>query len=108
MQRVAQKYLHPDHLVILAVGDAETVAKGGYDKAPDVTLEAFGAHAAVATKPRDDEALTSVAARGGTLQMVLVCRHGVRLVRRDGERRAVRRFHHRRTTRRGKSIPGRS
>jgi hypothetical protein len=40
--RVAQKYLHPDHLVILAVGDAKAITAGGYDKAKDLKFDAFG------------------------------------------------------------------
>ena len=40
--RVAQKHLYPDKLVILAVGDADAMIAGGYDKAPDVGLEKFG------------------------------------------------------------------
>lgn len=32
IQRVAQKYLHPDHLVILAVGDVDTMLRGNPDR----------------------------------------------------------------------------
>jgi len=42
VQRVARKYLHPDQLVILAVGDAEAIVTGGYDKAKDLHFDAFG------------------------------------------------------------------
>jgi hypothetical protein len=35
--------LHPDQLVVLAVGDGEAIAAGGHDKAPDLKLEALGA-----------------------------------------------------------------
>lgn len=42
VQRVAQKYLHPDQIVILAVGDAEAIVAGGYDKAKDLHFDAFG------------------------------------------------------------------
>ncbi|RME39490.1 MAG: insulinase family protein [Planctomycetota bacterium] len=42
VRRVARKYVHPDQLVILAVGDADAIFKGGYDKAPDLTFAAFG------------------------------------------------------------------
>jgi len=40
--RVAKKYLHPDQLVILAVGDAAAIRAGGHDKAPDLRLDSFG------------------------------------------------------------------
>ncbi len=40
--RVSKKYLHPDKLVILAVGDTEVIAKGGHDKAPDLGFDSFG------------------------------------------------------------------
>ena len=40
--RVAKKYLHPDQLVLLAVGDATTIRAGGHDKDPDLTLDKFG------------------------------------------------------------------
>ncbi len=40
--RVARKYLHPDKLVILAVGNADDVLTGGYDKAPTLKFENFG------------------------------------------------------------------
>ncbi len=42
VQRVANKYLHPEQLVILAVGDAKTMAAGGHDKAPDLRFDRFG------------------------------------------------------------------
>ncbi len=42
VQRVAQKYLHPDELVLLAVGDANAISTGGYDKAADLKFESFG------------------------------------------------------------------
>src|SRR5205814_9174236 len=32
VQRVARKYLHPDQLVILAVGDVDTMLKGNPDR----------------------------------------------------------------------------
>lgn len=42
VQRVAKKYLRPDQLVILAVGDADAIQAGGHHKAPNLTLDAFG------------------------------------------------------------------
>lgn len=42
VQRVAQKYLQPDQLVLLAVGDANAICAGGYDKAADLKFEKFG------------------------------------------------------------------
>ncbi len=42
VQRVAQKYLQPDQLVLLAVGDADAICAGGYDKAADLKFESFG------------------------------------------------------------------
>lgn len=42
VQRVAKAYLHPDKLVILAVGDARTMMAGGHDKAPNLGFDAFG------------------------------------------------------------------
>lgn len=42
VHRVARQYLHPDKLVILAVGDAEPMLAGGHAKAPDVKLGAYG------------------------------------------------------------------
>ncbi len=42
VQRVAKKYLHPDRLVILAVGDADTIIAGGHDKASSLRFDAFG------------------------------------------------------------------
>jgi len=40
--RVAKKYLHPDKLVILAVGEAEVIIGGGYDKVPGLKLDKLG------------------------------------------------------------------
>ena len=40
--RVAQQYLHPDRLVILAVGDSEGIRAGGCDKNPELTFDKFG------------------------------------------------------------------
>lgn len=40
--RVAREYLHPDQLVILAVGDSEGIRAGGHDKQPELTLDKFG------------------------------------------------------------------
>ncbi len=42
VQRVAQKYLQPDQLVLLAVGDAGAISSGGYDKAADLKFDSFG------------------------------------------------------------------
>lgn len=42
IQRVARKYLRPDQLVILAVGDAEAITAGGHDKAPSLRFDTFG------------------------------------------------------------------
>ena len=42
VQRVARKYLHPDELVILAVGDVKAVRAGGHDKAPELRFDTFG------------------------------------------------------------------
>jgi hypothetical protein len=39
---VAREHLHPDRLVILAVGDAEAILRGGHDKAPDLRFDVFG------------------------------------------------------------------
>lgn len=55
VQRVAQKYLQPDKLVILAVGDADTVIAGGYDKAKDLKLDAFGK--VIRLEPRNPETM---------------------------------------------------
>ncbi len=40
--RVSQKYLQPDRLVILAVGEADAMIAGGYDKAPELGLKDLG------------------------------------------------------------------
>jgi predicted Zn-dependent peptidase len=40
--RVAQQHVHPDRLVILAVGDADEMIEGGYDKAPELGLDDLG------------------------------------------------------------------
>ena len=40
--RVAQEYLHPDKLVILAVGDSEGIRAGGHDKSPELNFDKFG------------------------------------------------------------------
>lgn len=40
--RVAGEYLHPDRLVILAVGETEALLAGGTDKAPDLRFDRFG------------------------------------------------------------------
>ncbi len=40
--RVAKKYLHPDQLVILGVGDADAIFTGGHDKAPNLKFSEFG------------------------------------------------------------------
>ncbi len=53
--RVAKKYLHPDSLVILAVGDAEAIIAGGYDKAADLRLDKFGEITRL--QPRDPETM---------------------------------------------------
>ena len=42
VQRVARQYLHPDELVILAVGDGDAIMAGGCEQAPDLTLDKFG------------------------------------------------------------------
>ena len=42
VHRVAREYLHPDDLVILAVGDAKAMIAGGHEKALELTLNAFG------------------------------------------------------------------
>jgi hypothetical protein len=55
VQRVAQKYLHPDKLVLLAVGDAEAISAGGYDKASDLKFDSFGKITRLA--PRDPETM---------------------------------------------------
>jgi predicted Zn-dependent peptidase len=40
--RVAGKYLDPDRLVILVVGETDALVAGGYDKAPDLRFDQFG------------------------------------------------------------------
>ena len=40
--RVAKQYLHPDRLVVLAVGDAPALLAGGHDKQPDLNLDDLG------------------------------------------------------------------
>jgi len=40
--RVARQYLHPESLVILAVGEADAIEAGGHDKAPDLGFDVFG------------------------------------------------------------------
>ncbi len=42
VMRVAKKYLHPDQMVIVAVGDMDTILQGGHDKDPDLRMEQFG------------------------------------------------------------------
>jgi hypothetical protein len=42
VHRVARQHLHPDKLVILAVGDADAIIAGGYDKAPDLGIDDLG------------------------------------------------------------------
>lgn len=42
VQRVAKKYLSPDKLVIVAVGDVDAIIAGGHDKAPDLKFDSFG------------------------------------------------------------------
>lgn len=53
--RVAQKYLQPDKLVIVAVGNADEVVAGGYDKATDLKLDSFGPTIRLA--PRNPETM---------------------------------------------------
>jgi predicted Zn-dependent peptidase len=53
--RVAETHLHPDQLVIVAVGDAEAIKVGGHDKAPDLRLDEFGAIQQM--EPRDPDTL---------------------------------------------------
>ena len=40
--RVAKKYLHPDKLVILVVGETDALLEGGYDKAPERRFDQLG------------------------------------------------------------------
>ena len=54
--RVAGKYLDPDRLVILVVGETDALVTAGYDKAPKLTFDQFGK---VTTLPlRDPDTLT--------------------------------------------------
>jgi hypothetical protein len=41
VQRVARQYIHPDKLVILAVGNAEDMLKGNPDK-PEFSFQKIG------------------------------------------------------------------
>lgn len=55
VQRVAQKYLHPDKLVILAVGNVEAMLKGSADK-PQYAIEKLPGGKAVTRIPLPDPA----------------------------------------------------
>ena len=54
--RVAQQYIHPEELVILAVGDAKAIRAGGHDKAPNRRLDDLGKVNKL--RPRDPDTLT--------------------------------------------------
>ncbi|MGH9719791.1 MAG: hypothetical protein ACRD8O_06230, partial [Bryobacteraceae bacterium] len=52
-QRVAQQYLHPDKLVVLVVGDVDTILKGNPDK-PQFSLGAMAGALGLTTIPLPD------------------------------------------------------
>jgi predicted Zn-dependent peptidase len=53
LQRVAQKYLHPDQLVILAVGDVDTMLKGNPDR-PQFSIAKLAGESGVKRIPLPD------------------------------------------------------
>jgi len=53
VQRVARKYLHPDQLVILAVGDVDTILRGNPDR-PQYSLEKLAGARGVTRIPLPD------------------------------------------------------
>jgi zinc protease len=55
VQRVAKEYLHPNKLVIVAVGNAGDILLGGHDKAPTLTINKFGE--VTRLQPRDPDTL---------------------------------------------------